>query len=243
MARIRSIKPEIASDARLARVSRGTRYHFVLLWTVCDDAGFFRAGPRQLLGQLYPHDSDVNEAEVSAMTAQLADLGLIAVHVTADGPIGCVTNWLKHQIIDRPSKSHLRECVSNGSRAARDTPSEGVLSPESRVLSPESSSSSSREELLQSVPNRKAWEGEIALAQDGAYGPRFKLTDVQVETACRHYLGNGALPNLQHFKGYLRTAAKGEKSEKGGPVSPDDFNARLDAYVRDHPEEEVKANA
>lgn len=131
MARIRSIKPEIASDAKLARLSRGTRYHFVLLWTACDDAGFFRASPRQLLGQLYPHDRDLGEAAVDAMTMELADAGFLQIHQTDDGPIGCVLNWLKHQRIDRPSASHLREMVAKPSRVPRATPAHGVLSLES----------------------------------------------------------------------------------------------------------------
>lgn len=131
MARIRSIKPDITSDAKLARLSRGTRYHFVLLWTACDDAGFFRATPRQLLGQLYPHDRDLGESAVDAMTMELANAGFLVIHQTDDGPIGCVVNWLKHQKIDKPSRSHLREKVESAPRLIRETPSSGVLSLES----------------------------------------------------------------------------------------------------------------
>ena len=134
MARIRSIKPEITQDAKLASVSRDTRYHFVLLWTVADDEGYFRASPRLLLGQLYPHDGDVNEALVSGMNASLAKLGLLDIRASADGPIGWLVNWTKHQKIDRPSKSYLRETFASITRESPESIDAGVLSPESRVL-------------------------------------------------------------------------------------------------------------
>jgi hypothetical protein len=70
----------------------------------------------------------------------------------------------------------------------------------------QSSSPSARERLLSLVPERTAWEGELAVAKDGAYGARFKATDEQIETACRDYLGNGngTKPNLAHFRAHLR---------------------------------------
>ncbi len=158
MARIRSIKPEIAQDAKLATVSRDTRYHFVLLWTVADDEGFFRASPRLLLGQLYPHDSDVNEARVVEMNAALAAIGLLETRVSADGPIGWLVNWNKHQKIDRPSRSHIRESFASPSRDEGVRLAAGVLSPESRVLSPEPPAEASREQPQQppvELPNGK----------------------------------------------------------------------------------------
>jgi hypothetical protein len=139
MARIRSIKPELPQDAKLARLSRGTRYHFVLLWLVADDEGYFRASPRLLLGQLYPHDRDLGEAAVDGMTAELRDGGFIEVQMTADGPLGHIVNWSKHQRIDKPSKSHLAPLFASASRGSR----EGVAprSPESGVLSLDHSAS------------------------------------------------------------------------------------------------------
>jgi hypothetical protein len=137
MARIRSLKPEIAQDAKLASVSRETRYHFVLLLTAADDEGFFRANARSLLGQLYPHDPDVSEADVLKMSADLAAIRVLDFVVTPDGEIGWVKNWKKHQRIDRPSKSYLRESFETGSRDPREDSAHGVLSPESRVLSPD----------------------------------------------------------------------------------------------------------
>lgn len=136
MARIRSIKPELPQDAKLARLSRVTRYHFVLLWLVSDDEGYFRASPRLLLGQLYPHDRDLGEAAVDRMTAELAEGGFIELQTTPDGPLGRIKNWSKHQRIDRPSTSHLATSFASPSRVPRESLDAGVLSLESGVLSP-----------------------------------------------------------------------------------------------------------
>lgn len=137
MARIRSIKPEITQDAKLASLSRECRYHFVLLWTVADDEGYFRASPRLLFGQLYPHDADMNEGRVAEMNGALAKLGVLELRASNDGPIGWLVNWSKHQKIDRPSKSYLRDTFASVAREVPETFDAGVLSPESRVLKEE----------------------------------------------------------------------------------------------------------
>lgn len=150
MPRIRSLKPELPQDVALASVSRGARYTFVLVLTQCDDAGYFRANRRILLGQLYPHDLDISESQLSEELDELAPF--IEIRDAVDGPIGRVRNWKKHQKIDRPTKSFLeplfaaappqtREGLANESRTAREPIARvqrtGVLSPESRVLSPD----------------------------------------------------------------------------------------------------------
>jgi hypothetical protein len=114
MARIRSLRPEGAHDARLARVSRACRYHHLGLKRVADDHGYFRASPRLLLGQLYPFDRDLGEALVNQMTAELADIGLVELWQTQDGPIGRLVGWEDprdafYEHVARPSRSFLAE--------------------------------------------------------------------------------------------------------------------------------------
>lgn len=89
-------------------------------------------------------------------------------------------------------------------------------------------SSSAREELLARVPNPPAWKAELDGARDGMHGPQ--LTDEQIELACRDYLGNGAIatPNLKHFRGYLRQAAKTDRA----PPAPTGEDA-LDKWLRE----------
>ncbi len=109
MARIRSIHPDFPSDKKLAGVSRDARLTYALTWCIADDAGLFRANPRQLLGQLYPYDVDVTEAQLEAWLVALVGLGVIRWHSTKDGArVGQLVNWPKRQKIDKPSKSFLQ---------------------------------------------------------------------------------------------------------------------------------------
>lgn len=230
MPRIRSIKPEIATDAKLARLSRESRYHFVLLWTACDDAGYFRAAPRQLLGQLYPHDPAISEAEVDAMTTALATSGFVRIYPTDDGPIGYVINWPKHQKIDRPSKSHLQEVVARASRVLREAPSEGVLSPDLGVLSPESSSPPAWQPvheqrlaerlttpagrnalatILQTAGTKAGIVEELEMLLDGHRGAQWRPLPDQLDVALSEYVTNGMSDgrwNAAHFKACLKRA-------------------------------------
>jgi hypothetical protein len=133
VARIRSVKPETARDAKLARVSRNARYTFILLWTQADDEGYFGATPRALLGDLYPHDNDITEEKLIGELEELRVIGVLQCFDTPDGVLGRVSNFKKHQKIDHPSKSYLATL----SRGPREVFGKGVLSPESIVLSQE----------------------------------------------------------------------------------------------------------
>jgi len=138
MPRIRSIKPEVRSDRTLARASRDARLTFVYLWLEADDEGWFRATPKSLAGSLYPHDADVDEAALVRWLDELASIGRIELFDTADGPLGHIVNFLKHQKIDHPSQSFLAK-VSREPRESLARPSRREsMSLESR--SPESSS-------------------------------------------------------------------------------------------------------
>lgn len=132
MARIRSIKPETPQDAGLARVSRDARLTFLYLLTQADDAGWFRASGRMLLGALYPHDPDVTEAMLIGWLDELRHRGRLEAFDTDEGIIGRIVNFSKHQRIDHPSKSHLASL----SRTIRERFAKGVLS--LGVFSPES---------------------------------------------------------------------------------------------------------
>jgi hypothetical protein len=111
--RIRTIKPEFASDRKLSTVSRGARLTFLLLITQSDDDGMVLGSPRQLLGQLYPHDESVDLATLSRELRELLAIGLVQARETVDGaPVVELVNWSKHQKIDHKGKSlilpHLR---------------------------------------------------------------------------------------------------------------------------------------
>lgn len=149
VARIRSIKPETATDRKLATVTRDARYTFVLLISQADDDGLVRAEPRQLLGNLYPYDPDVTTDLLEDWLSELVSIGTIRFRETVDCVrVVQIVHWKKHQVIKNRSKPFILtqladdqetlpglygETTNNGS-----TPDGGAGGAESRVLSPES---------------------------------------------------------------------------------------------------------
>lgn len=104
MPRIRTLKPETASDRKLASVSRDARYTFVLLISQADDDGLLRAEPRQLLGALYPFDHDVSGPKLEHWLAELCQKDMIRWRRTLDGVrVIEIVNWSKHQFIKNRS--------------------------------------------------------------------------------------------------------------------------------------------
>jgi hypothetical protein len=109
----------------------------------------------------------------------------------------------------RRAKAASQPDVNMSTASQQNQPIEEV---EAKAVSSISSSSSSREDLLAVVPNRKAWEAEMDAALQGMHGPL--LTPAQLEQAIRDYLGNGAAdaPNMAHFRAYLRRSATGDRT-------------------------------
>lgn len=104
MPRIRTIKPETAEDEKLGAVSRDARLMFILLWTICDDHGRFRAAPVHLRSRLFGYDDDASLKDVAAWLGELATIGRVQLYEVDGERYGVVANWSKHQRIDNASK-------------------------------------------------------------------------------------------------------------------------------------------
>lgn len=114
MARIRTIKPEFPQSESMGRVSREARLLYVNLWTVVDDEGRARGSSRMLASLLYPYDDDAP----TLMERWLYELdieGCIRRYEVEGSTYIDLPNWLKHQRIDKPSKSRL-PAFEEGSR-------------------------------------------------------------------------------------------------------------------------------
>lgn len=108
MARIRTIKPEMWQDERLASVSIPSRLLFVMLISTADDAGRFRAAGPLLRGALFPWDeASVKSDDVAAWLAELAGQGLVRVYEVGGVTYGDLPKWQKHQRIDNAARSLL----------------------------------------------------------------------------------------------------------------------------------------
>jgi len=126
--RIRTIKPEFATDEKLARVSRDARLTFVLCITQADDDGLLPGNARQLLAALYPLDETMTDKILTHFLRELVESGRLRWRETRDGsPILQIINWSSHQKIDHKAKSlvlpHLKEVgeeLANVSRESRE---------------------------------------------------------------------------------------------------------------------------
>lgn len=108
MSRIRTLKPELPSDEKLARVSRDARLAFIYAITQADDYGLLRGSPRQLLGVLFPFDDDVTAESLDGWLGQLVDQGIVRWRCTADGaPVLELVNWSRHQVVHKPAQPRL----------------------------------------------------------------------------------------------------------------------------------------
>lgn len=104
--RIRTVKPEFWTSESMGRVSREARLCFVGLWSMADDEGRSRAVSRMLANLLYPYDDDARGL-VDGWLNELEREGCIQRYEVDGNHYLQVCNWLKHQKIDRPSKSKL----------------------------------------------------------------------------------------------------------------------------------------
>lgn len=106
--RIRSIKPEFWRSDDVAALSIEDRLLFIGLWSYVDDSGIGVDKTAHICADLFAPDLEANPPEVFARVTgglqNLAERGLI-LRYEADGkPYLYVTNWEKHQRIDKPSK-------------------------------------------------------------------------------------------------------------------------------------------
>lgn len=102
MARIRSIKPEFATDGKTRRLSDTAALFFILLWNHCDDAGYFSMDPLELSMKLARWRSQ----DVMRLLSVLHRSGMIAL--SQQHGLGMVVSW-HHQRIDKPRPSKWKD--------------------------------------------------------------------------------------------------------------------------------------
>jgi hypothetical protein len=107
VARIRTIKPEFCSSADAGALSREARLFFLQLLTEADDEGRLLWLPRRLCGVLYPFDEDVGGQELEAWAGECAARRMVTLYLVDGVRYLQITNWNKHQRINRPTASKL----------------------------------------------------------------------------------------------------------------------------------------
>lgn len=151
MARIRTLKPELPQDRKLAGVTRDARLTFIYLITAADDDGLVRAEGRYLLGTLFPFDSDVTEEAIRSWIDELAAIDVVRWRSTQDGAsVLELVNWSRHQHIRNRSKPFLKLQLVNGSKPA--PAAQPVLLESSAMV----------KEAPNDNPSRQSWRGFAA---------------------------------------------------------------------------------
>ncbi len=107
MARIRTIKPEYWSDATIAQLDFFTRLLYIAMWNFADDEGRARAIAKELSGFAFPLDDSVDTATVENALNVLHERGRIILYHADGQRYFQIVAWRKHQVINRPSPSHI----------------------------------------------------------------------------------------------------------------------------------------
>lgn len=109
MPRNRMIKPEFWTDEKVGRVSPIARLMFIGLWNLADDYGVVKGNPVYVKSQLFAYDERVISSEVAEWIESLCTTGMLHRFTIRDEQLLYITNFRKHQTVDRPSKT--RNCT------------------------------------------------------------------------------------------------------------------------------------
>lgn len=102
MARIRSIKPEFATDGDMKRLSDSCALFFILFWTQCDDEGKHKLDLEQICAEL---GGRWNKDKVRLFITCLVKSGQL--RLSYDSGWVQVTGWF-HQKIDKPKQPKIK---------------------------------------------------------------------------------------------------------------------------------------
>ena len=109
MPRIRTIKPQFWLDEALGKLPRDARLLYIGLWNLCDDYGVFEYRPPRIKVQLFPYDADISGNDIKKWLDLLTAAGNIIPFTSEGDDYGYIPSFLKHQLINNPSKWRFAE--------------------------------------------------------------------------------------------------------------------------------------
>lgn len=138
--RIRSIKPEFWRSEDIADLTVEDRLLFIGLWSYVDDNGVGIDRLADVCADLFALDLERDPPETFARVSRglqnLSEAGRIVRYTVEGKSYLHITNWSKHQRIDKPNKARyphpdaenatIREEVATPSRHSRETPAPGT---------------------------------------------------------------------------------------------------------------------
>ena len=126
MPRIRSIKPDLCADTKVARVSEEAELMWVKLWTHSDDDGRFLADADDVLATVYAARRSITAEQVEERLGELAREGLIRLYEAEGRRLGVVPKFRKHQKISHPVASQLPAPPESSGALRRSRDSAGL---------------------------------------------------------------------------------------------------------------------
>lgn len=115
MARIRTIKPELAQSRSVAKMGFAARYFLSIILCWLDDEGRLEWSTKRLAGEMYPHDEEVGKDDLEGWLKECCDAGVLIKYTNGDVTYVCAPNFLDHQVINRASKSKFPAPNDEGS--------------------------------------------------------------------------------------------------------------------------------
>lgn len=113
--RIRTLKPELLTDAKAARLSDSAWRLFVSCLLLADDFGRFAGDPVIVGGQVFP----TKPAKAEAAIVELVKAGMLLAYQVRGQAYLAIANWTKHQRIDNAGK---QRCPGPEEMARGDSP-------------------------------------------------------------------------------------------------------------------------
>ena len=138
--RIRSIKPEFWRSLYIDALTIEDRLLFIGLWSYVDDNGVGVDRVPVIAAELFADDLSRDPREtlsrVSEGIGRLSEQGLVQRYSDGSKDYLSITNWERHQRIDKPNKPRyplptsenveIRETLATHSRDIRETPAPGT---------------------------------------------------------------------------------------------------------------------
>lgn len=106
MPRKRMIDPSFWRDEKISKCNFIERLLFIGLWTFAEDDGVGRANPLLIKADVFPYET-LREADIKKSLDKLSSLGLIQLYEVDSQLYYLVSNFKKHQTINKPSQCYL----------------------------------------------------------------------------------------------------------------------------------------
>lgn len=107
MRRARTVKPEFFTSEDVLALPIRVRLTFIGLLLYVDDYGNGSAHPGLVKAAVYPLSDEIPAAVVEDDLLLLAERGMITFYTVNGRQLLRITNWDKHQRVDRPSRSNI----------------------------------------------------------------------------------------------------------------------------------------